>query len=805
MKINFHKKCETFFMNFTAFIYTNKYIALAMILLFTLSLASQLGKLEIDTRDEGFFHEDDPTLVAYNDFKERFGQDEIFIIALQHQQGIDKEFLNTLYKLHHELKESVPYIDDITSLVNGRIVRGEEDTLYVEDLLKVPPQTNKEVIRIKKLIDHFPLYENFLISRDRTTVSIIIKPLAIKEPQSDNLLEGFDQEEVPLENDADRYLSNLESMEITKAIEEVITKYQSSDLKIYFTGTPAVVAALQTGIEHDLSIIMPLSLLLIIFFLTLLYRRVSGVVYPLLIVILSLFGTFGFMALTGIPVTLVSQILPSFLLIVGIADTVHILTIFYRNYNRCGDKKQAIIDAVGFAGLPVLMTSITTACGLLSFAWADMATVAQLGYVGPAGVLLAFIYTMVLLPVFIAIFPVKQQIVPTEKVNSLVDSMFHWIAKITTRHSLVVTMIFGFIITIALYSALTVRFSHNISTWFPENSPIRIATNFLDSVNGGSVMLEALIDSGQENGFHNPDYLHRLDQAIATISELKVSGIQAGKVWALPDVLKETNRALNADQESAYTIPQNQELVAQELILFESSGSDDLEDFTDSSYRTARLSIMAPFEDAILYANYTSTIQEYLTQQFPNSSVVLTGKIQLFSEIVTNAVTTLAKSYTIAIVLITLLMIVMVGRIRIGVMSMAANVTPIICILGLMGMNNINLDLSTMLVGSLVLGIVVDDTIHFLHHFRRAFETSADVEQAVRETLITTGRALFITSMVLCGGFFIYTVGALANNVRFGIISGAAIIFALIADFFLVPALLSIAYGRKQTDGGNLT
>ena len=795
---NIYKSCETLFMDFTALVYARKYWALTLMLLFTLGLASQLNNLAIDTRDEGFFHETDPALIAYNDFRERFGQDEVFIIALQPQQGLDKEFFNTLHRLHQELEESVPYIDDITSLVNGRIVRGEEDTLYVEDLFETPPQNDAEVARIKELIDHFPLYENFLVSRDRTTVSIIIKALAVKEVEPDDLLGGFDQEPAQAENDADRYLSNAESMEISKAIQAVLSKYQDPDLKVFFTGTPAVVAALQTSIERDLSIIMPLSMLLIVFFLTLLYRRISGVIYPLLIVVLSLLATFGFMALAGIPITLVSQILPSFLLIVGIADTVHILTIFYRNFNRSGDKKQAIIDAVGFAGLPVLMTSITTACGLLSFAWADMATVAQLGYVAPIGVLFAFIYTVVLLPVFIAIFPVKQKKVKTAVVNSPVDSIFHWIARATTRHPFAVTITFGLLVTVALYSALTVRFSHNISTWFPEDSPIRVATNVLDSVNGGSVMLEALIDSGQENGLHNPEFLHRLDQSISAINDLEVSGIKAGKVWALPDVLKETNRALNADRDSAYTIPNTRKLIAQELVLFESSGSDDLEDFTDSSFRTARFSIMAPFADAILYADYTDKVQEYLTQQFPDGTVILTGKIQLFVKIVTNAVTSMAKSYTIAIVLITLLMIVMVGRIRIGLMSMAANVTPIICILGLMGMLHIPLDLSTMLVGSLVLGIVVDDTIHFLHHFRRAFEETADVEQAVRETFLTTGRALFITSMVLCGGFFIYTVGSLANNVRFGIISGFAILFALIADFFLVPALLSIAYGKKQ-------
>ncbi|MCI5221906.1 MAG: Fis family transcriptional regulator, partial [Candidatus Electrothrix sp. AR4] len=245
--------------------------------------------------------------------------------------------------------------------------------------------------------------------------------------------------------------------------------------------------------------------------------------------------------------------------------------------------------------------------------------------------------------------------------------------------------------------------------------------------------------------------------------------------------------------------PDNRKLIAQELMLFESSGSDDLEDFTDSTFQTARFSILAPFDDAVLYAEYTDKVLEYLNGQFPNSSVTLTGKIRLIVQIVSNALTTMAKSYTISLVIITLLMIIMVGRIRIGLMSMAANVVPIICILGLMGMKNIPLDLSTMLVGSLVLGIVVDDTIHLLHHFRRAFEKTGDLETSVRETLLSTGRALFITSMVLCGGFFIYTVGSLANNVRFGIISGCSILVALAADFFLVPALLSIAYSKNGT------
>ncbi len=335
-----------------------------------------------------------------------------------------------------------------------------------------------------------------------------------------------------------------------------------------------------------------------------------------------------------------------------------------------------------------------------------------------------------------------------------------------------------------------------------------MATDKLDKVNGGSVKLEAVINTGKDNGLHDPDFQNRLDQTITDISNLTVEGIRAGKVWALPDVLKETNRALHNDLQSAYTVPQSRQLIAQELILFESSGSDDLEDFTDRNYQTARLSIMAPFEDSVLYFDYINQVEQLLKERFPDADIVITGKIKLFVTIVTNALTSMTESYGIALVLISILMIILAGRIRIGLLSMVANVGPIIMVMGLIGILSIPVDLSSVLVGSLVLGIVVDDTIHFLHHFQRSYQQTADTELAVRQTMQTTGRALFITSLVLCGGFYIYMIGSLSNNVRFGIITGTAIIFALAADFFLLPALLSVVYSRhskkmrRQINGG---
>ncbi|MDY6792231.1 MAG: MMPL family transporter [Thermodesulfobacteriota bacterium] len=794
-----HRKFETWFAEFAAWVYERKYAALACMLLMTLGLAIQIPKLTIDTRDESLFHHDDPALIAYNTFRDTFGQDDMFIIAMKPQNGLTKDFFATLYQIHHELEASAPYLDDITSLVNGRIIRAEGDTLIVENLMKRPPKTDIELHRILKLINHYPLYEKLLVSKDRSIISIFIRAQAVKKVSEDELLAGFEQEGSQKINNRRIYLSNAENVKIYEAIRKVAARYQGRGIEFHFTGTPAFVAEIQKGIEEDMKIMLPLSFFMIVLFLAILFRRISGVIYPLVIVSFSLVSCLGIMAMAAMPITNASQILPIFLIVVGIGDSVHILTIFYRLHRNTNDKRRAIIQAVRYAGLPVLMTSVTTACGLVSFAWADVAVIAQLGYIAPVGVMLAFFYTVVLLPALIAVFPIRQaKSFPKDK-QLIADRLFDAIARVTTRRPMVMALISTVILVVVGFSAFSVRFSHNALTWFPQNAPIRVSTNLLDNINGGTVMLEITVDSGTENGLYDPDLLRRLDEAAAFVPGVKVHGIQAGKAWSISDVLKEINRALHEDRNDAYRVPTKRETIAQELILFESSGSEDLEDFTDSTYQTARLSILAPFTDSVLYKDYVEKVKGYLDKQFPHETVILTGHMALFVKITKNFITSMAKSYGFALLVITFLMVLMIGRIRIGLMSMVANVVPIICIFGIMGSCRIPLDMYTIMIGSIVLGLVVDDTIQFLHHFRRAYDETASVEFAVRETLHSTGRALVITSLVLCGGFFIYTTSYLTSNVRFGVLTGSAVLFALAADFFLVPALLSLAYGKRTS------
>jgi len=793
------RQFEIWFASLTEFIYRRKYVAVCGVLILTLILSSRISDLRFDTRNEGFFHDDDPILIAYNEFRDTFGQDDVFIIGMRPEVGLNRSFLSLLHELHGKLEAGVPYLDDIQSLVNGRIVRAEGDTLFVEELMQTPPKSAMEVTRLKALIDRYPMYEKILVSADRSLATFVIKAKAVVDVGQDDLMAGFDGEPSQTPGENRIYLSNEQNVEIADAIQEIVSEYEGRGVAFDLSGTPAFVAVIQKAIERDLGKMMPLSFLVIVVFLAVLFRRLSGVVYPLIIVVLSLLSCLEIMALMDFPITNIFQILPTFLIVVGIADSVHILVIFYRRFEDTADKKAAVVYAISFAALPVLMTSVTTACGLLSFMWADVASVAQLGLIASMGVMLAFFYTVIVLPALIAIFPIKAARAVAAADHPLSDRIFAAIARATCRRPWHIVLLSTVILALAMVFASSVRLSHNSLTWFPEDAPIRVATKLLDKINGGTVTLEVTVNSNAPNGLHDPGFLSNLDEAVEVITGMEVSGIRAGKIWSIADVLKEINRALHEDKDIAYVLPTGQETIAQELILFESSGSDDLEDFTDSTYRIARISILAPFTDAVLYKDYVDSVEAYLVGQFPDVPVRLTGHISLFVQMIKNFITSLIKSYSFALLVITVLMILMIGRISIGMMSMVANVAPIVCIFGVMGILDIPLDLATILIGSIVLGLVVDDTIHFLHHFRRAYDQTGSVESAVYETLSTTGRALIITSLVLSSGFFVYTVSYLKSNVRFGLLSGTAVLFALAADFFLVPALLTIVSGKQES------
>jgi predicted RND superfamily exporter protein len=267
------------------------------------------------------------------------------------------------------------------------------------------------------------------------------------------------------------------------------------------------------------------------------------------------------------------------------------------------------------------------------------------------------------------------------------------------------------------------------------------------------------------------------------------------------DVLRETNQALNENRASHYTVPTDRQLVAQELLLFENSGSDDLENMVDSQLQTARLTLRLPWREAGDYTTVVDDIQQRVNAAFDGEAEGrVTGLMMIFARTLDAMMSSIAKSYTIAVFVITLMMVLLVGHIRLGLISMIPNLLPITIVLGVMGLWGLPLDAFTMLIGSIALGLAVDDTVHFMHNFQRYYRQTGDTVEAITHTLHTAGRAMVITTIVLSLGFLIFMRSEMNNLLNFGGLTGLAIVLALMADLLLAPALMTLIFGKGKRE-----
>lgn len=533
-------RIEKGFSRFTHRIYRNRIKTIIIMLLFTAAIISQIPKITVDTSMEGFLHEDDPAMLAYNAFRDQFGRDEVVIVALKPTDVFNLQFLKTLASLHDELEEKVPHIDDITSIINARNTRGEQDELIVDDLLAEWPTNDNEMAELKKRVLSNPVYRNTMISEDGLFTTIIIRTNSHSSiGQDSDLLEGFDktgQTTAPaaIEKPGPAiYLTDSENSEVVFATQSVVEKYRTADLPIWVAGSPVVTHFLKQSMMRDIRKFLLMATLTVGIVLYLMFRRLTGVLLPLLVVFLSLLTTIGLMALFGIPIKVPTQILPSFLLAVGVGTSVHILAIFFHRYRRTADKEESISYAMGHSGLAVVMTNVTTASGLVSFSTAELAPIADLGVFAGIGVMLAFIYTIFLLPALLALVPLPHKAARDAGERTIMGRFLTSVGNFSTGHPVAILAISAILILASIAAITTIRFSHHPLSWFPKDNPIRVATEKIDHELKGSISLEVIIDTGKENGLYSPEILNRLDNAAAHVEQLEYEKMFVGKAWSI--------------------------------------------------------------------------------------------------------------------------------------------------------------------------------------------------------------------------------------------------------------------------------
>jgi uncharacterized protein len=787
-----------------------RWVILTLILILSVFMASRLPQSTFDLSTEGFLHEDDPSIIRYNDFRDQFGKDEMIVLMIKPDNVFTLEFLNKLRLFHEDLEENVPNLNDITSLINARLTKGAEGELLVNDLMESFPETEEDLQRLKNLIVSNPLYTNLLISEDGGLTAIIIKSNVYADSETEEEEGGdfgFDQDVASSTENTDLeerpLLSNEENAEMVQAIREIMAKYDDEDFPVFLSGSPVVTDFLKMTMQKDMKKFTGLAILAIAVFLFLFFRRISGVLLPLLTVILSVIYTFALMAITGTAIKLMLVILPSFLLAIGIGASVHLMSIFFQ-YLKEYDKTESISKALGHSGLPIVMTSITTATGIASFSQAELAPIADLGVFASLGVMFSLFLTIVLLPVMISLLPIRNA-AESEKgqKTSRMDRILHACGDFAVdRYKFVLFSTF-LIIAISIAGIFRLNVTHDVLRWFPLGSEIRENTELIDHKMKGTLAIEVTLDTKEENGLYEPDVLNKLEELSKRLMAYPspVESMFVGKTISLVDLLKEINQAVHENKPEFYSIPQDRQLIAQELFLFENSGSDDLEDMVDSRFSKTHLTAKVPWNDSVTYIDFISYVTRNVDEIFGGEfEIGFTGISQILMTTATAMIRSTIKSYAIAAVIITLLMILLIGKIKIGFISMIPNLTPIVITLGLMGWFGINLDLFSMLIGSIAIGLAVDDTIHFFHNFKKYHDKSGNVKEAVQQTLSTTGRAMLVTTLVLATGFWLFMFATMNNLFYFGLLTGITLVFAFLADIIIAPALMAFVMRKSPNE-----
>ena len=319
------------------------------------------------------------------------------------------------------------------------------------------------------------------------------------------------------------------------------------------------------------------------------------------------------------------------------------------------------------------------------------------------------------------------------------------------------------------------------------------------SSDASELPMEIVVEGAGEGALRSPALLQEMAELGEYLERIPDDDLRARQTISLADVVKEIHRALHGGDPASYVVPEDRALIAQELLLFEGSGTDDLEEQVDGDYTIGRISVRLPWHDAIRYVDFIDDVDARSKETLSEAGgVFLAGSLPLVTRAVKTVLYGVLESYGIALLVILALMILMLGDLRMGLYAMVPNLVPLVLTLGAMGWFGVPFDSFTMMTGGIALGLVVDDTIHFMHNFARYHAREGKVEVAVRETLTTAGRAITVTSLALGLGFLLFTFSSMSNLVAFGQVIAFAVGSALLADFLIAPALMALVVADRD-------
>jgi len=855
--------------------------ALMIVALITVMLSAGISRLEMNVSNEAMFSEDDPALRAYRDFQHQFGRDDIAVAAISSEHIFTGEFMQKLTAFHDELEQTVPWLEDVTSLSNVDYITADGGGLNVAELGDMWPNQGRVDKTLQDDVLSSPLYKNTLISADGKMTLVVLRSVAFSSPElkqdakdkrlsasnhvtdyenetfGDKVIRWHDQfkahlagEEyqpkiqkstdtgspqaaskitsgqfaesdsffddelifddvasehsvtshaLPKASGQDNTFEGLNTIQLDQflsSIKDNVEKYNNADFDIALMGGPVIDKAHQDAIHSDVILLIALALLIIVTALALLLRTWLAVVVPLCVILCSLLSTIGLMGWLGIPVSVISQALPPLLLTAGVLDSVHLLGIYYRKKDEYTSVKSALAYTFEHAGMAVFYTSITTAAGFISFTVARLQPIADFGWMSAFGVMLAMLFSFILVPALAALYANKTR--PKKHVQrwDRLANILLPIANFSVKHKGDVVIGIVFVIALGLPGIFNLTYSHNVLMWFDEDVAVRQDTVKVDDKMDGTVPLEVVIDSGVKNGILTPEFMAGLRAFQDRVQALEVPNVHVGRATSIVDSLQRIHGQIAPEMNEL--LPQTERLIHQEIILYEGGGAKEIVRLTNREYSLARVTIRLDWTDAKNYVEIRQVIAEEAQQIFANiGTVKLSGTVDILSVGVVDVIKSMVSSYLLAILLVGIMLILLLKRVGFGLICLIPNFLPIYIGLAGMGYLGIPIDMFTVLLGGIALGLVVDDTVHLTNNIffeltQQNNHDEANIQYAVNKAIRKIGPALIVTTGVMALGFSAFTLSSIAPLSMLGLLLCIVMVLALIGDVLIIPALVAM-------------
>ncbi len=758
---------------YAEFILRHKWKTIILSLLWILAMATGLQHAAFTNDYRVFFGKDNPQLLAFENLQDTYARNDNVMIVLAPESGqvFTRETLTAVAWLTERAWET-PFSIRVDSLTNYQHTSADGDDLLVEDLA-YEPQTlsDEELRRIREVALNEPVLVNRLVSPRAhvTGINITVE------------LPGVDQ--------------ITENPQVVAFARELRSEFQQrfAGYEVRLTGIAMMNQAFPEATQQDMSTLFPGMLVLFMIVLFLWVKRWSGTLSAFAIIIFSIVGALGTAFWLGIELTPPSfsaiMIIPT----MAIADSVHVLMNYLLMRQKGETREEAMIDSIRINLQPIFLTSITTAIGFMSMNFSDAPPFHDLGNIVAIGVMIAFVLSVTFLPAAMMLLPESDRN-PVGYSSRLMARFAEFV--IARRRRLLIGMSLA---SIALISFIPQNeLNDNFVQYFSERIEFRRDADFANDNLSGLYLVDYSLESGMEGGVSDPGFQQHMENFANWFRE------QPGVIHVnvIADTFKRLNRSMHGDDPAFYRLPENRDLAAQYLLLYELSlpFGLDLNNQLDIDKSATRMTVMLQHMTTNSVLALEQRAQQWLRDNAP-ASMHNEGSSPtiMFSHIGERNIRSMLLGTTIALVLISLILVFALRSIKIGLLSLVPNLIPAALAFGAWGIAVGQVGLALSVVTGMTLGIVVDDTVHFLSKYLRARrEKGLAAPDAVRYAFDTVGLALVATSIVLVAGFTVLMFSAFTLNAHMAMMTAATIVFAIVADFLLLPPILMALDGPSK-------